>query len=125
VSAWLTPDAVATYLGDPALATDPNLASVCDGLAAYLERLRPDVFTPALGLLVQMSADVPRADPVVPADLILGATLWAAHVFQLRSGPAGFAGYGDGAGDAMFDLSYASNRSDIWRLCGIKRPVAW
>jgi hypothetical protein len=49
--------------------------------------------------------------------------LWCAHSYQLRSGPAGFAGYGDGAGDAMYDLSLASNRADIWRLTGVKRPV--
>lgn len=108
---WLTPEGVATYLGDAALADDPNLESVCNGLEVYLEGQRRDVFA--------------APNPVAPADLVLGATMWAAHVFQVRSGPAGFSGYGDGAGDAMFDLSYASNRSDIWRLCGLKKPVAW
>ena len=111
---WLTPAMVAEYLGDPSLEADANLATACEGIAAYLERARADVFgTPAEPI-----------DPVrVPADLSLGAILWAAHSFQVRSAPSGFAGYGDGAGDAMFDLSYASNRADIWRLTGIKRPV--
>ena len=62
-------------------------------------------------------------EAVVSPALELGGVLWAAHAYQLRSGPSGFAGYGDGAGDAMYDLSMATNRADIWRLTGVKRPV--
>jgi hypothetical protein len=132
VPGWLTPAGVADYLGDATLADDPNLAAACTGLEAYLERLRSDVFGPTATPLGGWRWDAPPpvaplSDPpafTVPADLVLGGTLWAAHVYQLRSGPSGFAGYGDGAGDAMYDLSFASNRSDIWRLCGVKRPVA-
>lgn len=106
---WLPPADVAAYLGDVGLADDPQLELVCAGIAAYLEAYRAEVFV----------AD----PPVVPADLKLGAVMWAAHSFQLRSAPSGFAGYGDGAGDTMFDLSLASNRTDIYRLCGLKKPV--
>ena len=89
---------------------------MCVGLEAYLEGFRVDVFG---------GAPPPGDDPAaVPADLKLGAVLWAAHSFQTRSAPSGFAGYGDGAGDTMFDLSLASNRTDIYRLCGLKKPVS-
>lgn len=111
---WLTPAAVAEYLGDATLTEDPNLETVCVGLEAYLERIRVDVF----------GGDPPPITPTVPADLELGAILWAAHSYQVRSAPSGFTGYGDGAGDTMFDLSLASNRTDIYRLTGLKRPVA-
>lgn len=112
---WLTPDAVAAYLGDSSLAADPNLATACTGLQAYLQAFRVDVF----GV-----PGAPAVDPVVvPADLVFGAIMWAAHAYQVRSAPSGFAGYGDGAGDAMFDLSLASNRADIFRLVGLKKPV--
>lgn len=111
---WLTPARVAEYLGDATLTDDPNLSTVCVGLEAYLEGFRVDVF-----------GGLPPPDaPAVPADLELGAVMWAAHSYQVRSAPSGFAGYGDGAGDTMFDLSLASNRTDIYRLVGLKKPVA-
>ena len=103
---------VATYLGDPNLATDPNLELAVSGVAAYVESIRTDIF------------GAPEPLPV-PDEVVFGSVLWSAHVFQLRSAPGGFAGYGDGAGDAMADLSLASNRADIWRLIGLKRPVAY
>lgn len=120
MASWLTPAKVAEYLGDTALADDPNLATACAGVEGYLTAFRSDVFGP----IVSPTAGPTELDAAeVPADLMLGAVMWAAHVFQLRSAPSGFPGYGDGAGDAMFDLSFASNRSDIWRLTGLKRPV--
>jgi hypothetical protein len=114
VAEWLTPGDVAAYLGSVD-AEDPNLATVTYGIRAYLEGVRSDVFgSPASPI---------AGEPAVTDALKLGAVLWCAHSYQLRSGPAGFAGYGDGAGDAMYDLSLASNRADIWRLTGVTRPV--
>jgi len=104
---------VAEYLGDPALATTPNMAGAVMGVRTYLEYvspfLRTDPETAAVSMVVE---SVQQA-----------GILWAAHAYQLRSAPSGFAGYGEGVGDSMFDLSLASNRADIWRLAGIKRPV--
>lgn len=114
---WLLPADVADYLGDAGLASDPQLALVCRGIAAYLQSYRAEVF------VLPPVTDPPTVWAGVPADLKLGAIMWAAHSFQLRSAPSGFASYGDGAGDTMFDLSLASNRTDIYRLCGLKKPV--
>jgi hypothetical protein len=138
---WLTPEMVATYLGDASLATEPNLIAAVGGVAAYLEDRRSDLFYPLvpalrgrrerLELLERLEghpitrADLLEVEVIVPEDMVLGATMWAAHVYQLRSSPSGYASYGDGAGDAMGDLSLASNRGDIYRLTGIKRPVAY
>jgi hypothetical protein len=130
---WLTPEMVATYLGDPALADEPNLVSATNGVAAYIERVRSDIFGPAVNPLggadeLIVPSGAPRivgAELVVGDDVVLGATMWAAHVFQLRSAPSGYTSYGDGAGDAMGDLALASNRGDIYRLTGIRRPVAY
>jgi hypothetical protein len=110
---------VAAYLGDPSLADESNLIAATNGVAAYLEGRRSDVFGPFAVPL--MAGD----ELYVGEDLVLGATMWAAHVYQLRSSPSGYASYGDGAGDALGDLSLASNRGDIYRLTGIKRPVAF
>jgi hypothetical protein len=113
---WLTPADVAAYLGGDVDADDPNLATVVDGIRAYLEGVRSDIFgSPASPI---------AGEPIVPENLRFGGILWCAHAYQLRSGPSGFAGYGDGAGDAMYDLSMATNRADIWRLTGVKRPVS-
>jgi len=118
---WITPEMVATYLGDPNLATDPNLELAVSGVAAYVESIRTDIFlAPYIAHPIQPPEPMP-----VPDEVVFGSVLWSAHVFQLRSAPGGFAGYGDGAGDAMADLSLASNRADIWRLIGLKRPVAY
>jgi hypothetical protein len=111
---------VATYLGDPTLEDDPNLIGATNGIAAYIEERRSDIFGPVVNPLIVGG----ELELVVTDDVVLGSTMWAAHVYQLRSAPSGFASYGDGAGDAMTDLSLASNRGDIYRLTGIKRPVA-
>jgi len=109
---------VATYRSDPSLEDDPNLIGATNGIAAYIEERRSDIFGPVVNPLIV------GGELVVSDDVVLGSTMWAAHVYQLRSAPSGFASYGDGAGDAMTDLSLASNRGDIYRLTGIKRPVA-
>ena len=112
---WLTPSDVAEYLGGDVAADDANLATVTAGIKSYLERVRSDVFgSPAAPI---------AGEPDVGADLHYGAVLWCVHAYQLRGGPSGFAGYGDGAGDSMYDLSMATNRADIWRLTGVKRPI--
>jgi hypothetical protein len=106
---------VAEYLGDPALIDDPNLILVTRMITAYLEATSPFLVTDST------TGDVSMLNQAVQ----LGGILWCAHAFQVRSAPSGFAGYGEGVGDAMYDLSLASNRADIWRLTGIKRPVAY
>lgn len=112
--AWLTPQMVADLLGNPQLATDPNLIAATTAVASYLEMVSPFLTT-----------DAETGDVVVIGEsVVMGGALWAAHAYQLRSAPSGFAGYGEGVGDAMLDLSLASNRADIWRFTGIKRPVA-
>jgi hypothetical protein len=116
---WLTPAMVAAYLGDVTLEDDPNLVAATDGVATYLESRRSDVFGPVVNPLIV------DGELAVGADLTLGGIMWSAHVYQLRSSPSGYASYGDGAGDAMNDLSLASNRGDIYRLTGVKRPVAF
>jgi hypothetical protein len=116
VAEWLTPSDVAAYLDGTVDPADDNLALVTVGIRSYLEGMRTDVFgSPAAPI---------AGEPSVPDSLRLGAILWCAHAYQIRSGPSGFAGYGDGAGDGMYDLSLASNRADIWRLTGVKRPVS-
>lgn len=110
---WLTAEMVAEYLGDPALATQPNLIGAVTGVRTYLEFVSPFLRTDST------TGDV----SMVVESVQFAGILWSAHAYQLRSAPSGFAGYGEGVGDSMFDLSLASNRADIWRLAGIKRPV--
>lgn len=113
MSDWLTPAMVAEYLGDPNLATDSTLIGATVAISAYLEVVSPFLFT-----------NPETADVTMLADCVqYGGILWAAHAYQMRTAPSGFAGYGEGVGDSMFDLSQASNRADIWRLTGMKRPV--
>lgn len=105
---WLTDANVAEYLGamaDPGRVTDATAAS-----KTYVENRRSDL---ALDLLNAGEA---------PADVYLGAILYAALVYHGRVSPTGYAAYGDGAIDIPGDptLSYAR----AMRLIGARRPVA-
>jgi hypothetical protein len=111
---WLTAAMVAEYLGDDSLATTPNLIGAVTGVRTYLEVVSP---------FLQTDTETGDVSMIVESVQLAGI-LWAAHAYQLRSAPSGFAGYGEGVGDSMFDLSLASNRADIWRLSGMKRPIA-
>ena len=50
-----------------------------------------------------------------------GSILWAAILYQARSAPSGFAGYGDET--QMFD-TLGARRAEVLRLIGWRRPVA-
>lgn len=114
-TSWLTPEMVADYLGDPDLATDSTLVQATGAVRSYLESVSP-----------YLVADADTGEVTMVVDSVQTAgILWAAHAYQTRSAPSGFAGYGEGVGDTMFDLSLASNRADIWRFAGIKRPVVF
>ena len=112
---WLTPEMVADYLGDPSLSSQANLVQATTAIRAYLEDVSPYLVADAETGEVSM----------IVASVQLAGILWSAHAYQLRSAPSGFGGYGEGVGDGMYDLSMASNRADIWRLSGLKRPVTF
>lgn len=101
---WITPDDVAEYLGsvDPA---DPRVVLSTAAARAAVESRRSE-----LGF-----AD----DASTPADVRLGAIMWAAVMYQQRSAPSGFDGY-----DAETALADAgAKRGEILRLLGWRRPV--
>ena len=112
---WVTATDVAAFLGDDSLADDELLVDAVAGIAAYIESIRTD--------LVDRSD--PEEGPVFRPtnDVYRGAVMWAGHSYQIRSAPGGFASYGDGAGDGLYDLSLSSNKGEIFRLVGLKRPV--
>ena len=112
---WLPVELVAAYLGDPDLATDSTLIQATGAVRSYLESVSP-----------YLVVDVDTGEVLMVVDSVQTAgILWSAHAYQTRSAPSGFAGYGEGVGDTMMDLSLASNRADIWRFAGIKRPVVF
>ena len=105
---WITSADVAEWLG--AMATDT--ARLDDATAAakwFTEQRRSD-----LSLAV--------VDAVAPPDVKLGATIYAALIYQQRVSPTGYAAYGDGALDVPGDTSQAYMRA--MRLLGLRRPVA-
>jgi hypothetical protein len=106
---WITPEDVATLLDLPeAEAGDENLVNSTAAVKAAVEQRRSDLdFTDAT---------------TVPANVRHGSVLWASILFQSRSAPSGFAGYGDET--AMFD-PLGSRRAEVLRLIGWRRPVAY
>jgi len=110
---WLTIEDVAGYLdlptADPA---DDNLVLSTAAAKAAVERRRSD--------LVDSTVDPPAFVPV--DDVKLGAILWAAILYQSRSAPSGFAGYGDET--AVYD-ALGARRAEVMRLIGWRRPVAF
>src|SRR3954464_12145876 len=107
---WLTVDDVANYLDLPSAtaADDDNLATSTAAVKAAVERRRSD-------LLVDGA--------FVPGDEVKGgAIMWAALVYQARNAPSGFAGYGDET--ALYD-TLGARRSEVMRLIGWRRPVAF
>lgn len=100
---WITPGAVAEHLGDGADPLDPRLVLATAAARAAVERRRPDL----------AFAD----DATTPADVIMGAILWTALIYQQRSAPAGFDGFD--AESAFVDAG--SKRAEIFKLCGIER----
>jgi hypothetical protein len=101
---WLTPPAVASWLGvflDQTVAD--RLEPICDATRVWVERVRPDLdFT---------------AGP--PADVLAGATIAAGLIYQQAASPSGLPAYDD--------LGSYSDTSSAWgnayRLIGYRRPV--
>jgi hypothetical protein len=109
VADWLTVDDVAAYLDLPTVdPTDDNLALSTAAVKAAVEARRSELdFTD---------------ETTVPADVRTGSILWAAILYQSRSAPSGFAGYGDET--QMFD-TLGARRAEVMRLIGWRRPVAF
>lgn len=103
---WLTPDEVAGYLDLPG-APDDNLTASTAAAVAAVERRRSE-----LGLDV--------AGVVAPADVKLGAMIWSALLYQLRSSPSGFDGFGD---DTQIYDALGARRAEVMRLIGWRRAV--
>jgi hypothetical protein len=108
VADWLTIDDVAGYLdlpqADPA---DDNLALSTAAIKAAVEGRRSDVDF----------AD----ETTVPANVRTGSIVWASILYQTRSAPSGFAGYGDET--TLFD-PLGARRAEVLRLVGWRRPRA-
>lgn len=101
---WLSEQNVADYLGTVEADDERVILSTAATIAA-VERRRADLtFTD---------------ETTVPADVRLGAIMWAAVMVQQRSAPTGYDGY-----DAETALADAgAKRGEILRLLGWRRPV--
>jgi hypothetical protein len=108
---WLTVDDVAGYLDIPTVdPADDNLALSTAAVKAAVERRRSDLF----------AGDPPA---FAPGDEVRGGSIiWAAILYQARSAPSGFAGYGDET--QMFD-ALGARRAEVLRMIGWRRPVAY
>ena len=108
---WLTVDDVAGYLDLPTVdPTDDNLALSTAAVKAAVEARRSDL----------KAGDPPAFTPT--DDVRTGSIIWAAILYQTRSAPSGFAGYGDET-QIMFD-ALGARRAEVLRLIGWRRPVA-
>jgi hypothetical protein len=107
---WLTVDDVGGYLDLPAavVADDDNLALSVAAVKAAIERRRSDL---------DFTAD---DFAVVNGDIKGGGVIWGALVYQTRSAPSGFAGYGD---ETWLIDSLGARRSEVMRMLGWRRPV--
>ena len=107
-TAWLTVEDVAAYLDLPGDgAGDDNLALSTAAVKAAVEERRSDLWT----------GDPPA---FTPGDNVKGgAVIWAAIVYQARSAPSGFTGYGD---ETWVIDSLGSRRSEVMRMIGWRRP---
>jgi hypothetical protein len=104
---WITPEAVAEYLGGGFDPVEPRLVQATAAARAAVERRR-----------VELALDT-HTDETAPADVRMGAIMLAALVYQQRSAPSGFDGY-----DAETALADAgAKRAEILRLLGWRRPV--
>jgi len=108
VADWLTIEDVAGYLdlpqADPA---DDNLTLSTAAIKAAVEGRRSDLdFSDAT---------------TVPGNVRTGSIVWASILYQARSAPSGFSGYGDET--AIFD-PLGARRAEVLRLIGWRRPRA-
>jgi hypothetical protein len=110
---WLTVDDVGAYLDLPSavVAVDDNLALSTAAVKAAVEQRRSDLFDDAVPPVFTPGDDVKG-----------GSVIWAALVYQYRSSPSGYTGYGGDEGSLMDPLG--SRRAEVMRLIGWRRPVA-
>jgi hypothetical protein len=112
---WITVDEVAAYLdlpGDPTL--DDNLVLSTATVKAAVERRRSD-------LNVSDGLDPPTFTFTPGDEVHGGAVLWAAILYQARSSPSGYSGFGD---ETMIFDALGARRAEVMRLIGWRRPVA-
>lgn len=103
---WITPEEVAAYLDIPG-APDDNLTASTAAAKAAVERRRSD-----------LALDIP--DATAPGDVRLGTMIWAGLLYQSRSSPSGFVGYGD---ETQIYDALGARRAEVMRLIGWRRPV--
>ena len=104
---WITTEDVQSWVG--ALADATRLADSTAASKQYVEERRDDLDLAA-------SPDPP------PADVKLGAIIYASLIYSSRASPTGYAAYGDGAIDIPGDNTQAYMRA--MRLIGMRRPIA-
>jgi len=108
----MTPEDVAAWLDLPTVsADDDNLLLSTAAIKAAVERRRSDLFD---------DSDPPVF--VAPDDVRTGSILWASILYQARSSPSGFPGYGDEA-STIFD-PLGARRAEVLRLIGWRRPTS-
>jgi hypothetical protein len=105
---WITPDAVAENLGGGVDPLEPRLVQATAAARAAVEERRPELMLHTL------------TDVTAPANVRMGAIMWAALIYQQRSSPAGFDGFD---AEAAF-ADAGSKRAEIRALIGGNRPVS-
>ena len=101
---WISPEDVAAWLDLPTVDhDDDNLLLSTAAVKAAVERRRSDLFD--------------DAGVFTPGDDVRTGSI----LYQARSAPSGFAGYGDET--AIFD-PLGSRRAEVLRLIGWRRPTA-
>jgi hypothetical protein len=104
---WITTGDVETWIGPM---TDPErLSDATEAAKQYVEDRRSDL-------------DLAASLYPAPADVLLGAAIYASLLYQAKASPTGYAAFGDGAMDLPGDNQQAYMRA--MRLIGMRRPVA-
>jgi hypothetical protein len=101
---WLDPAAVATWLRlDPVTPADADLlATICAAVQPLVQRYRPDGWVPD-------TADPPGPPVYLPgADIVQGATIFAAAVWYRRMSP-------DGVETFTASVAYVQSTDDATR----------
>lgn len=104
---WITTADVEPWIGP--MADPTRLADSTAAAKQYVEDRRSDLALEA------------SPDPA-PADVKLGAVIYASLIYQAKASPSGYPAYGDGAIDLPGDTQQAYMRA--MRLIGMRRPVA-
>ena len=107
---WLTIEDVAAWLDLPqADPGDDNLVNSTAAIKAAVEHRRSDLDFQAVDFAIAQG------------NVRVGSIMWAGILYQTRSAPSGFAGYGDET--AIFD-PLGARRAEVLRLIGWRRPRA-